>query len=158
MIWGILRRPQAAGRGRERGGPAEALHAAASAWPGMRGHPEVVLITLPQRLEQPGSCRLSVQMGTKSVSSSFLGLQSAQCLDPGQHCNPQVHTPTCPLPTHGQPVPRCTIPGQPGAAGHLAWLTSAKKCHNPGTARSQIGLGLKADSTCLRALPQFHHL
>lgn len=62
--------------------------------PGMRGHPEAVLITLPERLEQPGSCRLSIQMGTKSVSSLLLQLQSAQSLDPGQHCSPEAHIPT----------------------------------------------------------------
>lgn len=129
--------------------------------PGMRGHPEAVLITLPERLEQPGSCLLSIQMGTKSVSSLLLHLQSAQSLDPGQHCSPEAHIPTCLPPrlrnSRLQDTPSRDSLGQ-GAAGHLAWLTSAGICHNAGTACYQIGLSLKADLACLGALPQFHHL
>ena len=64
-------------------------------WPGLRGHPEAVLIALPECLERPGSCRLSIQTGSESVGSSLPRMQSAQSLDPSQHCSPEAHPSAC---------------------------------------------------------------
>lgn len=103
--------------------------------PGMRGHPEAVLITLPERLEQPGSCRLPVQMGTKSVSSLLLQSQSAQGLDPGQHCSPEAHIPTRLPPrfmdSQLQDTPSWDSPGQLGTwpgSRRPRYITTLEQC------------------------------
>lgn len=57
---------------------------------------------------------------------------SRQSLDPGQHRSPEARAPTLSSPPDTRTAPRCTLPGRPGLAGHVAWLVSAEGCCNPG--------------------------
>lgn len=133
--------------------PAQRRH-----WPGMQGHPEAALIALPERLEQPGSCRLSIQMGSKSAARLSPGVVGTQ-LGSRPTLQPSSPSPGASASrAHGPSALRGTLPQAPGPAGHLAWLASAQRCHSLGNSVGQTGLGLKSDSLGLEAWPQFPHL
>lgn len=158
VIWGggILRRPQAAWRGRgsrvtqpispaaasltrNAGAPAGLSHRSQSVW----ASPVPVGLSSRQALNQwarLSPATVGTQPGPRPVLQPSSRIPRRVCLLGSQAVGSE------------RPSLRAPEPG------HLAWLVSAQRGRSLGNGVGQTGLGLKSDSLGLKAWPQFPHL
>lgn len=97
------------------------------------GRPQASADALPERLEQPGSCRLSIQTGSKSVGASLPGHGRHTALTPASAAAQQP-IPACLPPGLKTVGSRATLP-RAGRLDTWAWPVVSPEMSQPGKRR-----------------------